>query len=965
MKTAILTLPAIISLLLPAMATGQTRQMQSLDGPWDIVFDSANAGRQAGWQSPEVFAKLPNRREIAVPSCWEEFEKDYEGVAWYRREFAVPDEWKDRHVRIRFHAVNYRAELWVNGEVVGSHEGGYGPFEFDIGGNLRFGEPNTMIVRVAGPAVISEQVDDLVRNASPHWRGGYVGGIWQSVQLIANDPLYVAGLFVKPRLETKEAEAEIRIANASMQPRKITLASWVTVQADPENPLASHRIDLEVAPGEGEQIVTLAIPGAMAWSPDNPHLYRFRVQLSDAEKPIDALETRFGMRSFTVKNGDFHLNGQRIFIKGAFWEGQYPNTLAVPRDLDMVRREIRMAKEAGFNMLRPWRMPPIPAILDLCDEMGMLLSGAPAVENMGYWPEETPQMERRWTEDMVSMVKRDRNHPSIVLWETANEIIRKSNLLPRHRISLAARAADPTRLIIDESGGSRAPWGSHAYLPYSSVPMPMIDRHIYNRAPVSEQTYQHLATYGEADQVTLISEVGYGGAPDFTDNARRYLESGNPKAPDYRFHLRMQESLDALMDRHHLRGMFPDASAFCLATQKIQAAGNKLQLEALRINPKADGYCLHAYTDGDWVIGAGVLDLWRRPKLLYEACREVQQPLYLAIHADPQNVYAWKGTRLSVTTVNDGPAQKGRFELVLNGPGGLRRVLMDESRTIPAGIQKVFEQHLDTKGLGGELRIDASFEGTRGAYPILVLKQDDLSPPPGPVAVVDPKQQLQIFLKDRGISCQSFAINTGVATPVLVAQPDVWSENEKRRMRELIDWVARGGCAIWLRPPVIEEYHGQPIYREPDKNYMMQLRGQKEPWRLTSSSLIAEGIFPFQLRSRSAEGNWIPVGHYARMHPVFEGLPSGGLMGQPCQNVAATSTIVNLPEGADELAGCLSWDVHYDYRGPTEWWHGADLAVVKHGKGRLILSMLRIPENLGHDPVADKILYNLIQFSTR
>ncbi|MCF7849326.1 MAG: hypothetical protein K9M45_10775 [Kiritimatiellales bacterium] len=947
-------------MVFPMVGKAEVREFQPLAGPWEIVFDKQNEGRAGEWQRPQIFQTL-EKRVITVPSCWEEMEQDYEGVAWYRCEFNVSADWKERHIRLCFDAVNYRTEAWINGEVVGMHEGGFGPFEFDINGQLRHGESNTLVVRVVGPAIVSDQVDDLVRNATPHWRGGYIGGIWQSVKLVATDSLHVADVFVKPNLEKGLAEAYIQLENSSMKSGKVLLN--VSVVSD--KPVASKQMEIMVPPGRRKETVSLEIPDVVTWSPDHPHLYKLRVQLKQNGKTIDETATCFGMRSFTVKDGDFLLNGKRIYIKGAFWEGQYPNTLAYPRDLDMVRKEIRMAKEAGFNMLRPWRMPPVPGILDLCDEIGMLLSGAPAVENMGYWPEETPQMEKRWTDDMVAMVKRDRNHPSIVLWETANEIIRKSNLLPRHRITVAARAADPTRLIIDESGGSRAPWGSHAYLPYSSEPSPMIDRHIYRRSPVDAKTYHHLLTYGEEGQANIISEVGYGGAPDFADNVRRYRENGNPKTPDYRFHVRMLDSLNGIMDKHALHDIFPDASALCLATQKLQADGNKLQLEALRINPKTDGYCLHAYTAGDWVVGAGVLDIWRQPKLLYQACKEVQQPLYLAIHAEPQNVYAWKGTKLTITAVNDGDSKNDELEVAVVNPAGQRKVLCTESRTVSTGISKLFEHQLDTRLQGGEFTVTATLKKggkviSSNSYPIFVLKKGDLTPAVKQVALFEQRKELKKLLMGRQIQCQQFGPDTDLSLPVIVPQSYARMEAQGKVFRRLMQWVERGGTAIWLRVPVNTEYIGQPIYRQPEKNYMMQLRDQK-PRKLAESKMVEQGLFPIDLRARGASGSWIPVGHYVREHPIFEGLPAGGLMGQVYQNVAPMTTIINLPGKA--IAGSLSWDVIRDYRGPSEWWHGTDLAVVSHGKGRMILSMLKLTENLGKDPVADKILFNMLDWA--
>ena len=963
----------MIALALPvascpeALAAGQSiaREVVSLDGTWEILFDPDNAGREARWHTAGPFMAAENRETIRVPSCWEETRQDYEGVAWYSRQFAVPDAWKNGHVRLRFDAVNYRAEAWIDGQVVGRHEGGYGPFEFDVTGMLDFGRENRLTVRAVGPAVVKERVDDLVRNAAPHWRGAYVGGIWQSVKLIATPGVYAADVFVEPRLTEQAAAVHAKVVNATRKSVDAAVTVSVAPANQPDGVIARETSQITIQPGERTLSVSMPVDDPRPWTPDDPYLYAATVTVV-GDGMRDGLSVRFGMREFTVKGGDFHLNGRRIFIKGAFWEGLYPSTAAHPRDLEIVRKEIRMAKAAGFNMLRPWRMPPAPEIIDLADEMGILLSGAPAVENMGYWPAETPQMESRWTRDMVAMVKRDRNHPSIILWETANEILRKSNLLARHRISLAARAADPTRLIIDESGGARAPWGSHGYLPYSSEPMPIDDRHTYRRSPVNEFDYHHLLTYGESGQLTFVSEVGYGGAPDLADNVARYREQGNPKMPDYRYHVRLLESLEGILTEHDLGRLFPDASALCKATQKLQADGNKLQLEALRINPDADGYCVHAFTAGDWVLGAGVLDIWRQPKLLYHTCAEVQRPLYLAIHATPQNVHAYRGTTLTVTAVNDGPAVEGQLTAALTNRDGTKRPLFDELVAVASGIRKVFERKLNTTGQSGTMTVTVELTAdgrkiARNTYPIHVLNVDDLKSAAERVVVIEPQRKLRNYLEGRGVEYQRFVDGRDVTGPVIVAQPDAYTEPQVETFVRLMDWIERGGVAVWLKVPAAAEFHGQSIYRDPANNYMMQLRGQTKPWRLESSTLIDAEVFPLKLSRRTARGMWIPVGHYTRRHQIFDGLPSECFMAQPYQNVAATDTLTNLPGRA--IAGSVSWDIQRDYRGPTEWWHGTDLAVVPHGEGKLVLSMLRVVEHVGKDPVADRLFENMIRFA--
>jgi hypothetical protein len=165
--------------------------------------------------------------------------------------------------------------------------------------------------------------------------------------------------------------------------------------------------------------------------------------------------------------------------------------------------------------------------------------------------------------------------------------------------------------------------------------------------------------------------------------------------------------------------------------------------------------------------------------------------------------------------------------------------------------------------------------------------------------------------------------------------------------------------AVWLDPPAIAEWHGQPVYRDARKNFMMRFqRVRRRPAEDRPNFLIRTGVFPAELRCRPASGMWIPVGHYARNHPLFDGLPIDGFMNAAWRNVAAQRTFTNLPGRA--IAGSVSWDAYHDYRAETKCWHGTDVGLLQHGQGTMVLSTLQLLPHLGKDPVADRVLKNLI-----
>ncbi|MCK5369367.1 MAG: hypothetical protein KAQ62_12470, partial [Cyclobacteriaceae bacterium] len=135
-----------------AQQSADTNQL-SLDGTWEIIFDHANVGKEGLWHTDTIFEKQSSKRDIQIPSCWELIERDYEGVAFYRKKFMVPESWDGKIIRVQFGAVNYLSEVWLNDEVVGFHEGGFTPFEFRVNEMITPGETNVFILRVVGPII--------------------------------------------------------------------------------------------------------------------------------------------------------------------------------------------------------------------------------------------------------------------------------------------------------------------------------------------------------------------------------------------------------------------------------------------------------------------------------------------------------------------------------------------------------------------------------------------------------------------------------------------------------------------------------------------------------------------------------------------------------------------------------------------------------------------------------------------
>ena len=382
----------------------------SLDGDWNFVADPT------GTLGIQNLATADHVLPTSVPSSWQsQFAdlRDYAGVAWYWRSVDLQPPADNQMVLLRFGAVDYLAEVYVNGQKVGSHEGGYLPFEFDVTGLLHSGE-NQIAVRVADPGAKPNNVVDGIDYAEiPHGKQNWyvqTSGLWQSVELEVRPRVHLETVHISAGADGM-FKINVSIADPTSEARS---AGPITVNAmiqDPTGKQVWAQTD-NLASGEEHVKFSARLASPALWSPSSPNLYNLNVSLSSG----DSESTRFGFRTFDTRAGKFYLNGQVIYLRGALDQDFYPETIYTPPSLDYIRDEMRKAKSLGLNLLRCHIKVPDRRYLEAADQVGMLVW-----YEIPNWDKLTDKSKQRALETLQGMVKRDWNHPSIVMVSIINE----------------------------------------------------------------------------------------------------------------------------------------------------------------------------------------------------------------------------------------------------------------------------------------------------------------------------------------------------------------------------------------------------------------------------------------------------------------------------------------------------------------------------------------------------------------
>jgi hypothetical protein len=617
-------------------------QQRSLAGSWSLQLDPE------GKLQPETLQ--PDRR-MTVPLPWQTEHPDlrqYTGYAWYQTRFELEPSWLDGDLLLHFGAVDYWCAVYVNGECIGEHEGGYTPFEFSIVRAARAGE-NVLSVCVYDAVQTGYTIPRWWHDAQslttqppfdafnmPHGKQTWyvdVSGIWQDVTLRAVPKTYIHQLHLTPDIEGN-VRADINIA----QPQRGTLTLTI----------GDHSVSEPVVDGVERYTLALHVADVELWTPDTPYLYEARLTLSSAAGEDEAYE-RIGFRELAARAGKLWLNGEPFMLVAALDQDIYPDTIYTPPSEDFLRDQFRKAKELGLNCLRCHIKPPDPLYLDLADEMGLVIWLE--IPSWRTWHVKTTVhpaalhmdevLRERVRTTLREMIARDYNHPSLMIWTIVNEdwgtallLSAEDRAFVREMYDLC-KQLDPTRLCVDNSP-CPAPWG---YSPH--VRSDINDFHIYTNIPDQAENFVSFVSnfglrpawtfslFGDGEptgqEPLVLSEFGNWGLPTL-DNI------GGEREPEW-FYLgawwspyegepSYPEGVEGRFESLGLNAIWKDFHTFAQATQWHQFNALKYEIEIMRRTPTLAGYVITELSDIYWESN-GLLDFARGEKVFHNRFSQV------------------------------------------------------------------------------------------------------------------------------------------------------------------------------------------------------------------------------------------------------------------------------------------------------------------------------------------------------
>ena len=963
----------IVFSCLLALAHGKTTDapvggnfaQQTLQGGWKIATDPTNRGREEKWFE----GVRTDAQDAPVPGIIQQVFPAYHGVAWYWNSFRINRVLPagERTV-IHFGAVDYLADVWINGTHVGNYEGGETPFEFDITGLIKPQGDNLVAVRVLNPT--DEPIDGVVLRETPHRnktmkpRAGNTyngGGIIYPVHLRFVPPVNITDIFVRPDLKTGRIALTITVNNSTTAALSGQLSANVTAAAAGEE-LDREGATRQFSPGRSEHELTLDVREPRAWNLDDPFLYRVGAGVSAAGQREHQRSVRCGFRDFRVVDGWFYLNGKRMFVKSTHTGNVMPIGQLVAPTPDLVRRDLINAKASGFNTVRFISGVGYPEQLDFCDEIGLMVYE----ESFAAWLlGDSPKMKERFDRNTGDMVRRDRNHPSVTMWGLLNET--NDGTVFRHAVNYlpALRALDTTRLVLLSSGRWDGQWSigsvsnpegttwEHVWGTESpdSPPSPSKqhvlgyvegagDAHFYPKVPQTPETVKFLRTLGSDTKPVFVSEYGIGSLFNVIREQRHFEQVG--ARPDLVDHALLRHQSDALVadwKRLGFDDVYPFPEDMLLDSQRLHARQRTIGFDLIRSNPRLNGYNLTGMLDHA-MTGEGLWNFWREWKpATFEAVTDGWSSLRWCLFSDAMHAYAGRPVTLEAVLANEEVLKPGdypaRFRVL--GPNGL---VWEKSTTVtvpesnPLAIP-VLRETVVINGPAGEYTFAATLD--RGGAPtggrlVFHVSETEKLPRLSGVAVtwgLDSKATE--WISGRGLKIQPVTNSIPAGTKlVLVGLPA--NATEPKMWQALKERMAAGATVLFL------------------------------DGKLFQKNDTAMAWLPVQNKGKAyAFNDWLYHKEcVTQRHPVLAGLQGPGIMDWDYYGQVIPHDVFEGIDTPDDTIAAAFATGNHSY--PEGYGSSILIGAWIKGAGRFILSTPEVLGNLDAHPAADRLLVNLILY---
>lgn len=625
------------------------RKRIDLSGEWGFKTDLLNRGEEQQWTTgfePET--------KVTVPHIWQTDEAylDYKGTAWYQKNIDKGSISVKNDLYICFQAVDFQAHVWWNGELLGFNEGGFTPFEFAVPKEL-INENNQIVVRVYDPADNAEI--PIGKQGSWYTR---VSGIWQTVFLEERPRLFVSTVFTTPEFDRETLGIAIELQGELEAGQEKILEYTIYPHSFGENDWQSDKTYSGIISAKTDfstENLTIAeeilVEGIEHWSPAAPYLYEIELKLKGDEE--DVFSVVFGYRKVEQKDGKVFLNNEEVFIRGALDQAFYPETIYTAPSTEYIINEIKAAKKMGFNLLRKHIKVEIPHYLYWADRLGILIWAEPP--NYVKW---TPLARERFLTGLENMIRRDYNHPSIIIWSVYNEEwglewdldFDKEKQEHVNDSFVKVKNWDKTRLVCDNSGWSHVKTDINDYHRYFVLPDQLKEwKEDLDNFVISNPDANFVPGSHSNNEPKIISEFGVWGLPD-VNKLKEFYRGTEPwwfvnqgeqaHQDDYKKPFTLFQNFE----KFGISKALGSYERLAVLSQKRMVRAVKSVIEEMRKRPAIAGYVVTEFTDIEWETN-GWLDFMRQPKEGFEKMINFNGPNGIFIELPKHNF--WTGENIA------------------------------------------------------------------------------------------------------------------------------------------------------------------------------------------------------------------------------------------------------------------------------------------------------------------------------